>query len=68
MANPEFDNFNSAMQTILRADPKAVKEAMEKESQAQAAERKARGERKRGRKKAAKKRPSPSVRAVSGKD
>lgn len=64
----EFDTFNKAMQTILRADPKAVKEAMERESQAQAAEREAKGERKRGRKKAAKNRPSPSVRAVSGKD
>lgn len=48
--NSEFDNFNSAMQTILRADPKAVKQAMEKEHQAQAATRKAKGEKKRGRK------------------
>lgn len=46
----EFDDFNSAMQTILRADPKAVKEAMEKEHRAQEQKRAAKGERKRGRK------------------
>lgn len=46
----EFDNFNSAMQTILRADPKAVKEAMEREHRAREQERAAKGEHKRGRK------------------
>lgn len=38
-SNPEFDNFNSAMDTILKADPKAVKEAMEAEKQANAEKR-----------------------------
>jgi hypothetical protein len=46
----EFEQFDSAMDTILRADPKAVKEAMEKESREQAKERAVKGERKRGRK------------------
>lgn len=31
MKNTEFNNFDKAMQTILRADPKAVKAAMEAE-------------------------------------
>jgi hypothetical protein len=35
----EFSNFNTAMDTILRADPKAVKEAMEREKQDNAARR-----------------------------
>jgi hypothetical protein len=34
--NLEFDKFNSAMDTILKADPKAVKEAMEAEKEANA--------------------------------
>jgi hypothetical protein len=55
-SNPEFQRFNSAMDTILRADPKAVKEAMEAEKRANAEKRKA------------KKKPSASGRAVSGKD
>jgi hypothetical protein len=46
----EFSRFNAAMNTILRADPKAVKEAMEREKQENAAMREAKGERKRGRK------------------
>lgn len=46
----ELDNFNSAMDTILRADPKAVKEAMEKEHKEQERQRAAKGEHKRGRK------------------
>jgi len=50
--NPEFENFNTAMDTILRADPKAVKAAMEAETLANAEERKAKGEKKRGKKKA----------------
>lgn len=50
-ASEEFRAFDRAMMTILWADPKAVKEAMEKEAQAQAAKRKAKGERKRGRRK-----------------
>jgi hypothetical protein len=44
----EFDSFNSAMDTILRTDPKAVKEAMEAEIEATKRERQARGELKRG--------------------
>jgi hypothetical protein len=38
------------MGTILKADPKAVKAAVDAEIQAHTAERKAKGERKRGRK------------------
>jgi|HubBroStandDraft_3_1064219.scaffolds.fasta_scaffold961203_1 hypothetical protein len=37
----EFDIFDQAMETILRANPKAVKEAMEAEKQANAEKRKA---------------------------
>jgi hypothetical protein len=47
--NLEFEQFNAAMHTILRADPKAVKEAMEAEKKANEQERQAKGERKRGR-------------------
>ena len=47
----ELDNFNTAMDTLLRADPKAVKDEMEREQQEQAKERSAKGEKKRGRKK-----------------
>jgi hypothetical protein len=50
MKNPDFEKFNSAMDAILRADPKAVKEAMETEARAHAEEREAKGEHKRGRK------------------
>ena len=46
----EFENFTKGMQAILRADPKAVKAAVESEVQANTAKREARGERKRGRK------------------
>jgi hypothetical protein len=48
----ELENFNTAMDTILRADPKAVKEAMEEEQKANAKARDGKGERKRGRKSA----------------
>jgi hypothetical protein len=51
----EIDRFNDAMDTILRADPKAVKEAMEAEKEANAQKRKA-------------KKPSASDRASGGKD
>ncbi len=54
----EFEKFDSAMDVLLRADPKAVKDAMEKESREQAKERAAKGERKRGRKPQAKRRAS----------
>lgn len=46
----EKRNFDEAMKTILRADPKSVKAAVDAEVQANTAEREARGEHKRGRK------------------
>lgn len=52
----EFQQFNAAMSSILRADPKIVKATVEAEIQANTAERQARGERKRGRKPATKNR------------
>lgn len=48
--NPEFETFNNAMDTLLRADPKVVKAEMESDSRAHAAERQSKGEKKRGRK------------------
>jgi hypothetical protein len=39
--NSELDNFNSAMDTILRADPKIVKAQMEAEKELRAKVRKA---------------------------
>jgi uncharacterized membrane protein YukC len=45
----EFDDFNSAMDAILRADPKAVKESMDAEHKANAKMREEKGQRKRGR-------------------
>lgn len=50
--NSELERFNNAMDTILRADPKAVKKAVDAEIKTHTAEREARGERKRGKKKA----------------
>lgn len=61
--NADFSHFNKAMDMILRADPKAVKLAIDQEQREHAEERAARGEHKRGRKRAAKKRPLPSPRA-----
>lgn len=52
----EFSAFDCAMTAILRADPKAVKEAMDAEKRANAEKRKA------------KKKPSASRRAAFGKD
>lgn len=49
MPRSEFENFNKAMQTILRADPKAVKAAMEAEKRERAIEAKRTGKRGRGR-------------------
>jgi hypothetical protein len=46
----EFEKFNTAMDMLLRADPRAVKEAMAADMKSQAEERKAKGERKRGKK------------------
>jgi hypothetical protein len=45
----EFDKFNTAMDAILRADPKAVKEEMEAEHKANAKSREEKGQKKRGR-------------------
>jgi hypothetical protein len=56
----EYQTFNRAMDTILKADPAKVKAEVDAEIQASKAEREARGERKRGRK--AKEQPSASVR------
>jgi len=39
--NPELNNFNNAMDTILRADPKVVKAQMEAEKGQRAAKREA---------------------------
>jgi len=36
----EYDDFNAAMNTILKVDPKAVKEQMEHEKQERAEQRK----------------------------
>jgi hypothetical protein len=55
-SNSEYDKFDDAMATILRADPKAVKEAMEAEKHANAEKRKA------------KKKPSALDRASNAKD
>lgn len=52
----EYKAFDMAMGTILQADPKAVKEAMEREKQENAKRRKA------------KKKPSASRRAASDKN
>ena len=41
MNRSEYDNFNKAMDTILKADPKAVKDAMEAEKQEREDQRKA---------------------------
>jgi hypothetical protein len=62
----EFAQFNDAIATILRADPKTVKAAVDAEIQEHTAEREARGERKRGRK--PKTISSTSGRASNAKD
>jgi hypothetical protein len=46
----EYQAFDRAMDTILRADPAKVKAEVDAEIEANKAEREARGERKRGRK------------------
>lgn len=46
----QFQKFDAAMGTILKADPAKVKTAMDAEIEASKREREARGERKRGRK------------------
>jgi len=49
-SNPEFEEFNSAMDKILKADPVKVKALMEAEQKQNAEARAEKGERKRGRK------------------
>lgn len=39
--NPELDKFNAAMDTILKADPKAVKATMEQDKKERAKQRRA---------------------------
>lgn len=46
----EYQSFNRAMDTILKADPAKVKAEVDAEIEASKAEREARGEQKRGRK------------------
>lgn len=46
----DYENFNKAMDTLLRADPKAVKAEMEREQREHAKERAGKGEKKRGKK------------------
>ena len=41
MSNQEFNKFNTAMDTILKANPQAVKDAMEKDKTNRARKRKA---------------------------
>jgi hypothetical protein len=53
----EFQQFNAAMDTILKADPARVKAEVDADIQASKAERDARGEHKRGR------RPKPNTRS-----
>jgi hypothetical protein len=61
----ESDQFDQAMKSIFRADPAAVRAAIDAEIEANTAEREARGELKRGRKPKA---TSASVRASSAND
>jgi hypothetical protein len=44
MSGKEFEKFDDAMKTILRADPKTVREAMEREKQENAQKRKAKND------------------------
>jgi len=54
MSSKEFEEFNAAMSTILRANPKAVKEAMELQKRENLQKRKA------------KKKPSARVSSAKG--
>jgi hypothetical protein len=51
MSGKDFNEFDKAMRTILRADPKAIRDAVDAEIRANTAARRAKGEHKRGRKK-----------------
>jgi hypothetical protein len=59
--NPEYEQFNTAMDKILRADPKIVKAAMEEEKRERKMEAERTGKRGRGRPP----KSSASARAVS---
>ena len=48
VANPELEKFNDAMDTILKADPKSVKNAMIAEKKKREEQRKMKDERKGG--------------------
>jgi AT-hook transcription factor len=48
-SNPEYEHFSGAMNTILRADPAAVKAAMEAEKRERKMEAERTGKRGRGR-------------------
>jgi hypothetical protein len=63
--NPEYDTFSKAMDTVLRADPQAVKAAMDAEKRGRATEAERTGKRGRGR---PPKHPSSSGRAPSETD
>jgi hypothetical protein len=39
--NPEYDNFNAAMDKLLKANPKTIKDAMEEEKKDREKRRKA---------------------------
>jgi hypothetical protein len=62
--NSEYDNFSKTMDTILHADPKAVKAAMDADKRARAEEQQKTGKRGRGRPP----KTSASSRASSEKD
>jgi hypothetical protein len=66
--NREYDEFNSAMNVILNADPAKVKAAVDAQVETSTAEREARGERKRGRKPKSQVSTSGAGRASSAKD
>jgi len=63
--NPEYDIFSKAMGTILKADPEAVKAAMEAEKRERAMQQELTGKRGRGR---PPKQSSSSGRVPSEKD
>lgn len=50
--NVEYQRFNAAMDSLLKADPKVVKEIMEQEKRERAKEQKSKGKLTPGRKKA----------------
>jgi hypothetical protein len=63
--NPEYDTFNTAMDTILKANPEVVKSAMEADKLERAKEQQRTGKRGKGR---SPKQSSASTRASTVKD